>query len=182
MNKMYYNNNAVGIVNHGSVDNQALIGLIQRSATSVDIPVGTTSIGDYAFMACRSLTSIDIPSGVTSIGYCAFNDCAGLTSIVIPNSVISIGGQAFAICGRLTSVIIGNGVTSIGGSAFWGCSRLTSVTCNAVTPPTLETGAFQNTPIASGKGYIYVSSSSIDAYKAANNWSTYASQIIEIPT
>lgn len=36
--------------------------------------------------------------------------------------------------------------------------------------------AFNNTPIALGTGYIYVPRAFIDSYKAAENWSTYASQ------
>lgn len=35
---------------------------------------------------------------------------------------------------------------------------------------------FSGTPIASGKGYIYVPRTLVDSYKAANGWSTYASQ------
>jgi len=203
MNKMYYNDNAVGIVNHTSVDNQALIGLIQRSATSIDIPSGTTSIGEYAFSdynslasvtipdsvtsigasafnGCRSLPSIDIPNSVTTIGWVAFAGCSSLTSIDIPDSVTSIGTSAFMSCDGLTSCIIGSGVTSIGQYAFYSCSGLTSITVNATTPPTLGNNAFQGTPIASGTGYIYVPSA--DVYKQANGWKTFATQIMEIPT
>ena len=37
--------------------------------------------------------------------------------------------------------------------------------------------AFQNTPIASGTGYIYVADNLVSTYKSATNWSAYASQI-----
>jgi hypothetical protein len=36
--------------------------------------------------------------------------------------------------------------------------------------------AFNNTPIKSGTGYIYVPATLIDSYKSATNWSTYAAQ------
>ena len=39
----------------------------------------------------KTLTSIEIPSSVTSIGSSAFYNCSSLTSIVIPSSVTSIG-------------------------------------------------------------------------------------------
>ena len=139
------------IANLPSGDDSMLISLIERTATSFEIPEGTTSIGYYAFANCSSLASIIIPDGVTligegafglctsltsitmpdsvtSIGDAAFYGCTGLTSMTIPDSVTSIGSAAFYYCTGLTSIIIGNGVTSIGDSVFYGCTGLTSIT------------------------------------------------------
>ena len=102
--------------------------LIQKTITSIDIPSGTTSIGDYAFYICTSLSSVTIPSSVTSIGNNAFQDCRSLTSVTIPSGVTSIGGAAFYGCSSLSSVTIPNSVTSIGEYAFNSCSGLTEVT------------------------------------------------------
>ena len=115
-------------------NNTALISLIDRTATSFEIPEGTTSIGSYAFSYCSSLASIIIPDGVTLIGEGAFGFCTSLTSITIPNSVTSIGDSAFSDCTGLTSITIPNSVTSIGDYAFRGCTGLTSITIpNSVT-------------------------------------------------
>ena len=139
------------IANLPSGDDTMLISLIDRTATSFEIPEGTTSIGVYAFayclslasiiipdgvtligegafVLCTSLTSITMPDSVTSIGSSAFSGCTGLTSVTIPDSVTSIGDSVFEDCTGLTSVTIGNGVTSIGDSAFYGCTGLTSIT------------------------------------------------------
>ena len=98
------------------------------------IPVGVTSIGDYAFEDCTGLTEIAIPAGVTSIGERAFSHCSGLTEIAIPASVTSIGDWAFYGCSSLTEIAIPAGVTSIGDYAFSHCSGLASVTIpNSVT-------------------------------------------------
>ena len=190
------------ITNLPSGDDSILISLIDRTATSFEIPEGTTSIGYYAFAYCLSLASIIIPDGVTSIGEGAFGFCTSLTSITMPDSVTSIGNTAFYGCTGLTSVTIGNGVTSIGDSAFYGCTGLTSVTIgNGVTSigdsafrdctnlteidfsthnavPTLaDTSAFDNT---SASLVIKVPSALVDEWKAATNWATYADKIVGV--
>ena len=181
----------------GGQAEEDLKNLIERDITTFNIPNGVTSIGGSAFEGCTGLTNITIPNSVTSIEGYAFHNCYGLTNIIIPNSVTSIGTAAFYVCDGLTSVTIGNGVTSIGDSAFMGCigltsvtipssvtsigfqafqscSGLTSITIEATTPPTLtNVSAFDNT----NNCPIYVPSESVDAYKAATNWSSLAGRI-----
>ena len=148
------------------------------SLKSVTIPSSMTSIGDYVFYGCSSLTSVTIHSGVTSIGYSAFYDCSSMTSVTIPNSVTSIGDYAFYDCSSLKSVTIPSSMTSIGDYAFYGCSDLESITIEATTPPTLSgTSVFENT----NNCQIYVPAESVDAYKAATNWSELANRIQAIP-
>lgn len=104
------------------------------SLTSVTIPNGVTSIGEYAFSGCSALTSITIPNSVTSIGSGAFSSCSALTSINIPEGVTNIELYTFENCSSLTSITIPNSVTSIGHGAFGYCSSLTSATMgNSVT-------------------------------------------------
>ena len=142
-----------------------------------DLPSGGGN-EDLVNLIERNVTSFTIPDGTTKIGYGAFFSCSSLTSVTIPNSVTSIGGSAFNSCSSLTSVTISNSVTSIGYSAFSFCSRLTSVTIKATTPPTLTSGAFDDT----NNCPIYVPAESVDAYKTATNWSAYADRIQAIPT
>ena len=162
----------------GGGGNEDLIDLIERDITTLNIPSGTSQIGNYAFYYYSALTSVTIPNSVTSIGTYAFKNCSSLTSIVIPNSVTSIGSGAFNYCSGLKSVTIGNSVTSILSDAFKNCSSLTSVTIEATTPPTLTNTTFNNT----NNCPIYVPAESVDAYKTATNWSSYASRIQAIPT
>ena len=145
------------------------------SLTSVTIEDGVTSIGNSAFSACSSLTSITIPDSVTTIGDCAFYDCSSLTSVTIPDSVTTIGGHAFYNCSSLISVTIPDSVTTIGGYAFYYCSSLTSVYCKAITPPAGGSSMFINN--ASDRK-IYVPTESVEAYKSAEYWSSYASAIV----
>jgi hypothetical protein len=139
-----------------------------------------TAIGDVAFADCMSVTSVSIPEGVVSIGQWSFSGtawynsqsdgllyldnwligykgdqptgelniaegtkgiaakvlsgCTDLTFVTIPSSMKFIGDNAFSGCGGLTSIDIPNSVLSIGASAFWGCSSLPSIIIpNSVT-------------------------------------------------
>ena len=140
---------------------------------SLEIGDCVTSIGDYAFYSDSSLTGCTIGNNVISIGQEAFRSCSGLTSVDIPDSVTSIGKQAFYQCYDLRNVTIGSGITNISQSAFESCTGLTSITIEATTPPTLGSNAFDWTDDCP----IYVPSASVNTYKAASGWSTYASRI-----
>lgn len=105
-----------------------------KNLTSITIPDGVTSIGDWTFGFCSALTSVTIPDSVISIGECAFYECENLTSITFPDNVTSLGDLAFFYCKNLTSITIPDGVTSIGVNAFGYCTSLTSITIpNSVT-------------------------------------------------
>lgn len=69
------------------------------------IPSTVTTIRALAFNYCSGLTSVTIPYGVTSIGDFAFRDCTGLTGgIIIPSSVTEFGAGTFERCSRLTYI------------------------------------------------------------------------------
>ena len=111
----------------------------------------------YALYYCYALASVTIPDGITSIGEGAFSYCYSLTSITIPDSVTDIGAQAFSTC--------------------YGMSEYHF---KPTTPPTLtNSNAFSGTP---SDCVIYVPQGSLNAYKTATNWSTYASKMQEEPT
>ena len=156
-----------------SIGSSAFFGC--RSLTDIVIPDGVTSIENSAFFRCRSLTSINIPDGVTSIGGWAFQECRSLTSVTIGNGVTAIKESTFRSCSSLTSITIPNKVTSIGDYAFSGCSSLASIYCEPIDPPTVGSDVFYN---INSDARIYVPTASVDAYKTASYWSSYASRII----
>lgn len=121
-----------------------------------------------------NLVSVEIGDCVDTIDGSAFQDCSSLTSINIPSGVTTIGSAAFQTCTSLTSVTIPDSVTSISVVAFFDCTSLTNITVNAVTPPTLGPDAFRYTNDCP----IYVPCESVEAYKSASGWSTYASRIV----
>ena len=146
-----------------------------NSLSSITIPSGVTSINDRIFYNCYPLSSITIPSGVTSIGAYAFHNCNSLSNITIPSGVTTIGDNTFNGCYSLSSITIPSRVTSIGNSAFYGCYGVGEYHIKPTTPPTLAaTNAFNN---IQSDCVIYVPSASLDTYKTASNWSTYASKM-----
>lgn len=138
---------------------------------------GVKIIDNNAFMFCDKLTALTIGNSVETIGMHAFSQAYALTSVNIPDSVKTIGDAAFQWGDVLSTVTIGSGVTSIGSNAFCSATTLTSFTINAVTPPTLGSSALSYT----NNCPIYVPAESVNAYKAANGWRTYASRIQAIP-
>lgn len=133
-----------------------------------------TSVGANVFYKDVALQSVSFPNA-TSIGTNAFRECSALTSVNFP-SVTTIQSEAFAYCKALTSAAFPS-ATSISGIVFDSCSQLTSLILSGNAVCTLANkSAFTGTPIASGTGYIYVPSALIDTYKAASNWSNFASQ------
>lgn len=111
------------------------------------------TLGDNAFYSCTSLTSITLPEGLTSIGKYAFYSCA-LTSITLPE-----------------------GLTSIEYGAFGGCTSLSLVTSLPTIPPSLGEYVFYDTHANLA---IKVPSQSVNTYKTATNWNSYASIISAI--
>ena len=141
------------------------------SLTSISLPEGVTSIGEGAFYDCTSLTSISLPEGMTSIGEGAFYGCTSLTSISLPEGLTSIGSGAFCDCTSLTSISLPEGVTSIGDVTFAGCTSLTTIVCRANEVPELGNNAFADVPQCGAT--LYVPSSSIEAYGAADQWKDF---------
>lgn len=86
-----------------------------------------TEILDKEFYLCINLSSITLPEGIISIGNYAFNGCTALTNVEFPNTVTSIGSQAFYNCLSLTSIVLPNDLTTIKTQTFYGCSKLKNV-------------------------------------------------------
>lgn len=148
---------------------------------NVNIPSTVNTIGKSAFASCHSLTSINIPQGVTSIKDSTFNYCYVLSNVTIPNTVTSIGQYVFYGCKILSDITIPSSVTSIGTNAF-GFQRdgvFVNLTVLASTPPSIYASAISD---LNPNFAVYVPAASVDAYKAANGWSTYADKIQAIPT
>ena len=98
------------------------------------------------------------------------------TNIILPQNLTKIGISCF-YGASIKQIAIPDTVTEIGDMAFSYCYQLASITCLAATPPALGYDAFG--PDTAGLT-IKVPASSVAAYKAATNWSSYADYIVGV--
>ena len=155
------------------------------------------------FTNCSNLKSINIPlvnvipshsfkncsiSGALTLNATEIQDGAfygnDIEELYLP-SIVSLRGSTnqagtFAMNDKLRLVDMGEALELMVRSEFHGCANLDTFICRATTPPALSyviSSVLAGTKIASGNGYIYVPDASVDAYKAATNWSQYQDRI-----
>jgi hypothetical protein len=90
---------------------------------------------------------LDIPEGVTKIGDGAFYGCTYLEDMTLPASIQAIGDNCFALC-----------------------AKLTKITCNAVTPPTIEAKTFFD---VKRQIPVYVPDEAVSAYEDDTYWQEF---------
>ena len=149
--------------------------------TSITIPSNVTTIDFEAFAGCIGLTQISLP-GVTVLHKSAFKSCTGLVSVDMP-VIQDLGGGTylnnvgpFEGCTSLTTVTIPQSVIYIRDRAFYKCTSLSEVIVYRTNPPYMAGNEVFNDN-AVGR-LIKVPSGSVQAYKTASGWSTYAADIV----
>ena len=148
--------------------------------TSIELLDIGESILETERMVCYGATNLKkvvLNNVLTRIDGMAFRDCISLTEISdIPDTCTGIYGdynaESFRNCSSLKKLVVGAGIQKIGGSTFRDCTSMESFYIKATTPPAMGDNCFTNNPCN-----IYVPHASVDAYKAATNWSQYASRI-----
>lgn len=180
----------------GEISEEDYIDMLLTTTVAV-IDSNVTTVRTYACYNMTTLATINLPLA-TNIGTYAFYNCANLTSVNAPN-VSTLGTYVFARCSKLTEINLPL-VTRVNTGCFDTCSALKIAdfaVASQVTPQSFKSttslkalilrkadaiatlsnvNAFTSSTIASGTGYIYVPRALVDTYKAATNWSTYASQ------
>ena len=149
----------------------------QIYCTYIHIPSSVRTIGNNAFFKGSDITQevvLEIDNGVTEIQSLAFR-MNNIKRVVLPDSLVTLAAQAFMFCYQIEYVEFGTDITSIGVNNFIYTRRQNMViVVKATTPPTLSGSLFPNNYTT---GKIYVPDASVNDYKTATNWSTYASYI-----
>lgn len=142
------------------------------------LPSGITDIGAYMISDFRCMKNIVIPYSFSKLFKHMLYGSSGLRHIAIPDTVTSILDYAFINCYVLHSIKFPSGLTSIGGTAFSACysaMEFDFTDCQSV--PTLGTTAFSG---INAQAKILVPASLYSTWKAATNWSAYASYIVAV--
>lgn len=128
-----------------------------------------SKIAQLAEGIITEITASDL-EGITKICGNAFYTCRSVQTATIPNSVKGIESYAFYSCVELERLTIGNGVANIANNVFDRCEKLASVYLPVVPPALENVNAFAN--INPACTFYCKSQASLDAYKAAQKWST----------
>ena len=155
-------------------------------------------IGQGCFANTPNIVNCKFPKSVTTIGQCAFRnsflkvvDFPALQRFASPQDFQGSPIERVENIGKVTAIpqtnyepFFGGSITfvrlpetmqTIGYHSFYGVKKLTTFICEAITPPSLNASAFTNASTSAIT--FYVPDASVDAYKAATNWATYAAQI-----
>ena len=147
----------------------------------VSVTVGECCIllNTACFDEAKSLSSVTIGSNVKKISYLSFHKCSELVNCtILGNALENIGTEAFEYCSKLVSIDIPSSIKRIEKGAFYGCTSLSGITIRATVPPS---GVSQFTFDQHLNFPIYVPAESVNAYKTAEGWTSYASRIQAIP-
>ena len=107
-------------------------------------------------------------------------------NVTIPNSIKPGDGKTYSVIGialgafkncSVTSITIPSTVESIGRNAFEGCTKLKSLTFKSENPVALASAGVLPYDIT-----LYVPSSAVASYKAAEGWSEHKNQIMATGT
>lgn len=143
-------------------------------ALSDIILTSCTSIQQAAFQACSSLSQISLPN-CTYIGKMAFQG-AGLQTLDLPKLLKIDQVQTFAYCSSLSQVHL-SVCSFIANYAFAFCADGMSLYLYSTAVCSLGGSAVF---YSMSDFNIYVPSSMVESYKAANYWSDFSAQIFSI--
>lgn len=140
----------------------------------------------YAFSGCTAMKTLSVPKlKVINGSNSAFKGCTSIESLSFPaleeyKDGTSSSTSYLSGCTNLSEVYFGDKISTISASStsYFGyqCKNLNTIKVASETPPSITSNFFRQ--ITGNTGFtIYVPELSVDAYKTATNWSTYADNI-----
>ena len=144
------------------------------SFSELDYFLNVKQLTDYVFSYCVNLKSIGC-SNIEVVKERCF-DNSGVEELILEN-IVEVGARGFFGMKKIKKIVLGERLSIIRTSNFWSWSETAkSVIIKAKEPPTIEG---DNQPGWYAVSF-YVPDESVDAYKAANRWSSWASRIYPI--
>lgn len=137
------------------------------------IPEGMIELPENCFYGCN-FSSVVFPSTLRKIGSQAFLGYPGghfLGQITIPEGVVTIEEKAFYNHPDINSLSLPSTLQTIGSNAFQRCFGISNITCSAIEPPTVQSGAFDG--VAKDNFTVEVPAQSVKRYQAESGWSDF---------
>lgn len=153
------------------IDSEAFL---DAPITSLTIPTSVTAIQRFAFCKCLNLTTIDLPVGLESASM-AFSLCSSVTTAYIRCKNEPDGW--FSGVKNLKQIVYFSSVQALNNDKMR--STVQYIRCLGTTPPKI---AYANKFTYGFDGVIYVPSSAVADYRAADVWKDcriFSSDIIE---
>lgn len=150
------------------------------SLRGIALPPNVVAAGDYGFAQLKSLHRLCLPKSFTMQGSAAqrlMYSGTVLSEVQIPEGTTSIPYRCFADVTPMQQLTIPASVTSIGEAAFTGCA-VREFYLLPEEPPTLSSTSAFGGGVWGTAFIIHVRAASVEAYKAATNWVTFADQIV----
>lgn len=119
-----------------------------------------------------SVTQITVSGKMSSNDFSIANNFSNCTMVDLKRTYgyTDVPDYAYDYNTALTSIILSASVENIGYRAFYQATNLTEVSCYAITPPTVESNAFNG--IAEG-AVLHVLSAAIPLYAEAEGWKDF---------
>lgn len=169
-----------------------LVEFLTKIADSIRYAEGSPELVPVSEMADRVKARADVERGIiedklegytnntaTKVRLGALRNMSVLEWVEF-GQAISIYSNAFYQSTNLRAAAFGR-AGAFGANCFNGCTEFIALVLNGDTAPSLnDSNALANTPIAEGKGWIYIKSDLVEELKTMTNWTVYADQIAAI--
>lgn len=127
--------------------------------------------GYSPFYGSKTLETVVLTDMPTEVFENEFYGCTSLKNVSLGDGVTKIGDYAFSGCSAINLFVFGSNVSSIGQEAFSDCTSMTELYASATNPPTCGTQALDD--INKFNCTLYVPTSAVDDYKAAEQWKEF---------
>ena len=141
---------------------------------------GVTRLKEEAFDYCQSIESVHISASMRKFGDKAFWSCRNLKSVTFAeNSNFQVlSRRTFRSCESLPHIELPASLNRIATEAFYDCTSLKIITLHSEQCVLESTNVFEESDQIQ---FIYVPESSVDWYKNASNWKSFADKIRALP-
>lgn len=147
----------------------------------VIFPDSVTTLETYAFGYCYALNDIFLPQKINKLGSSSLMSCRSMTAITFHKDapITNIWSNVFAGCSSVAKIVVSKKIGSISSGALQNVNslKIMDFSQHESVPSLSNTNAFTGIP---SDFEIRVPAALYDQWKAATNWSTYASQIVAV--